>query len=67
MFRLALEDVKSVPQKGEIFICNPSPLSLLIVILLLPGIVFSIFVHVSAVREPVSKTYPCPVPSFVLR
>ena len=32
----------------------------------LPGIVFVIFVQVSAVKEPVSKAYPCAVPSNVL-
>ena len=49
------------------FIWSPWPLSLLKTKLEFPGIVFVIFVQVSAVKEPVSKVYLCYVVSFYLK
>ena len=62
-----LVPVWSVPLKSSHVISNPSPLSLLKVKLELPGIVFVIFVQVSALNEPVSVTYLCDVPSSFLK
>ena len=59
-----LLDVLLVPLNGQIATLNPAPVSLLKVKLELPGIFLVTFVQVLADKEPVSKAYLCPVPSY---
>ena len=60
------EEVLFVPVNILISMFQPNSLLLSKVKLLLPGIVFVTFVHVSALKEPVSKENPCDVPSTTL-
>ena len=59
--------VKSVPKKQPILSCIPSRALLSNCKPVLPGIVFVIFVHVSAVKAPVANGYILSVPSLDLK